>query len=224
MIDITGNRYGKLTVVSYSGKSKSGKPMWLCRCDCGNTTVKVGANLKRGDTRSCGCEHYKDRPIKSLTGVVFGRLLVETYAGNSSWGCRCVCGNRVNVKTYSLVSGRTKSCGCLQRESASKRATKHGGSADPLYHVLNSMHQRCENPNCYDFQWYGADGIVVCEEWSLKNYSVFKEWAISAGYRPGLTIDRIDPKGPYSPENCRWVTIQAQQSNKRNSRGRGNPV
>lgn len=77
------------------------------------------------------------------------------------------------------------------------------------------MHQRCENPLNYDFQWYGARGIDVCEDWALKNYPVFRDWAFQSGYAAGLTIDRIDPDKGYYPDNCRWVTTQAQQQNRR---------
>lgn len=77
------------------------------------------------------------------------------------------------------------------------------------------MWQRCTNPRDYDYTWYGARGIKVDPAWGLKNYPVFREWALMAGYEPGLTIDRIDPDGDYTAENCRWITIQEQQKNRR---------
>jgi hypothetical protein len=129
--------------------------------------------------------------------------------------CRCDCGKETTVLTHSLKKGLTRSCGCLRRETATKKATRHRGSTEPLYAVLNVMHQRCENPKSRDFKWYGAKGVTVCKEWALTNYPAFKEWALNNGYRPGLTIDRIDPTGDYSPSNCRWITIQEQQRNKR---------
>lgn len=162
--------------------------------------------------------NYDCVPVKDLTGKRFGRLTVLAYAGASQWRCRCDCGVEANVKTYSLNKGLTQSCGCLRREVMARKATKHNGANDPLYHVLKAMHQRCENPNNHDFKWYGAKGVAVCTEWSLTNYAAFKAWALSSGYKHGLTIDRIDPTGPYSPDNCRWITIQDQQRNRRNSR------
>ena len=164
--------------------------------------------------------NYRQVPAKNLTGERFGRLLVLDYAGASTWRCRCDCGAETTVKTDLLNSGKTRSCGCLRREVSAKRATKHNGAHDPLYHVLNVMHQRCENPNSKDFKWYGAMGVTICEEWALTNYPAFRDWALANGYQPGLTIDREDPFGNYNPNNCRWITIQEQQRNRRNSKTR----
>lgn len=91
---------------------------------------------------------------------------------------------------------------------------KHGGSKTPLYNVWKSMRQRCNNSKSHDYRWYGMDGVKICEEWD--NFANFKKWALGHGYKIGLTIDRVNSHGPYSPENCRWITIQEQQKNKRN--------
>ena len=91
---------------------------------------------------------------------------------------------------------------------------KHGGSKTPLYNVWKSMRQRCNNSKSHDYRWYGMDGVKICEEWD--NFANFKKWALEHGYKNGLTIDRVNSHGPYSPENCRWITIQEQQKNKRN--------
>lgn len=155
----------------------------------------------------------------NLTGKRFGRLTAvrqgRTAGGRSAWVCLCDCGKETTVYTNKLTSGATRSCGCLRREVAAKKATKHGEASAPLYHVLRAMHQRCENPKAHDYQWYGALGVTVCDEWKLTEYPIFKAWALANGYRPGLTIDRIDPSKGYSPDNCRWITIAEQQRNRR---------
>lgn len=60
IIDMTGNKYGRLTVLEYAGKKQSGKQYrttWLCECECGNKKIIAGAELRRGKTISCGCFH-----------------------------------------------------------------------------------------------------------------------------------------------------------------------
>lgn len=85
-----------------------------------------------------------------------------------------------------------------------------------LYCVWVAMRQRCDNPNNRDYKYYGAKGVKVCEEWY--DYLSFKDWATKSGYSDGLTIDRVNTYGDYSPDNCRWITIVEQQQNKSNSR------
>lgn len=151
-----------------------------------------------------------------LTGMKFGRLLVRCRAENPGkvrYVCQCACGNQVTVLADSLRRGVSQSCGCLRKEKMRNSHTKHGGTKEPLYYVLNMMHQRCENPKNKDYEYYGGRGITVCHEW--KDYVAFRSWALKTGYAPGLTIDRIDPDGNYCPTNCRWITIEEQQKNRR---------
>lgn len=89
----------------------------------------------------------------------------------------------------------------------------HGYAKHPLYAVWTMIKQRCENPQNKGYKWYGAKGIDVCEEWS-KSVVPFIEWAEANGYEPGLSIDRIDVHKGYYPENCRWITLQEQNSNR----------
>ena len=78
------------------------------------------------------------------------------------------------------------------------------------------MKRRCLNKNDARYKDYGGRGITVCKEWL--EFLTFYNWASSAGYADGLSIDRIDNNKGYSPENCRWVTMSYQALNKRTNR------
>lgn len=115
--DLTGQVFGKLTVVSFAG-SNGRKAMWSCKCECGNEKTVTGNNLTSGNTKSCGC--YEGKPIKDLSGKVFGKLTVVNFAGRDKWNipkwlCKGECGNEKTVTGRSLTSGNTKSCGCIAR-------------------------------------------------------------------------------------------------------------
>ncbi len=119
MIDRSGKRYGSLTAVEYVYSDNNGRACWQCVCDCGNEIVVSSPNLQTGNTKSCGCLSL----IKDRTGDRYGRLVAMRYThtgerGNACWECKCDCGNISIVSSGSLQD--TQSCGCLQREAASR--------------------------------------------------------------------------------------------------------
>ncbi len=165
--------------------------------------------------------------VKDITGQRFGLLTVKEFTGigehgGSYWLCKCDCGGTIITSSHSLIGGNTKSCGCLHIKQASelckRRNTSHGHSKEDLYFVWKTMRQRCNNPKQHDYKWYGAKGVKICPEWD--DYEKFREWALNHGYKKPLTIDRIDFDKGYSPDNCRFITIQEQQKNKSNTKRR----
>jgi hypothetical protein len=133
MIDLTGQRFGKLVVIQ-QGKyhiQKSGKKLitWKCKCDCGNVKEIEGSALRRGKSKSCGCSQndYRSKfgqlKRKDEIGNKYGRLTViketgERSAGSLVYECKCDCGNTTVVRATSLRDGSVRSCGCLQKEKA----------------------------------------------------------------------------------------------------------
>lgn len=168
------------------------------------------------------------KPYQNLTGSRFGRLLVlslvDTAAGANTptkWLCQCDCGEKIEVRAYNLKSGNTLSCGCLQKEKAAANKKTHGMTGSRLYVIWRHIIGRCTRPNDKAYKWYGGRGITVCDEWK-DNFQAFYDWAMANGYNPEAkqgecTLDRIENGGNYCPENCRWITIQEQQRNKRDN-------
>lgn len=91
------------------------------------------------------------------------------------------------------------------------------GKFRKIYYVWRAMVQRCCNPDNPSYKNYGGRGISVCADWKVSADN-FINWAISNGYKDGLSIDRINNDGNYCPENCRWITRKEQQSNTRRCR------
>lgn len=152
--------------------------------------------------------------VLDLSNMVFGKLTVLALKGvhrrNAYWECRCECGNLVDVKGESIRSGHTASCGCLQKEWASKPKT-HGLTKHPLFKTWALMLQRCNNPKSKDYGNYGGRGIGVCDEW----LNIHRFIADMGSKPPGKTLDRIDNNKGYDKDNCRWATYAEQCFNKR---------
>lgn len=155
---------------------------------------------------------------KNVIGQKFGRLLIiddsgERKGGYTMWNCRCDCGNTVKVKSGLLYKGATKSCGCYQKEIASRIHNKHKATHQRLLNIWYAMRQRCYRKKNDNYKWYGQRGIRVCKEWR-DNYQSFETWALKNGYDDSLCIDRIDNEKGYAPDNCRWITMMEQAHNR----------
>lgn len=156
--------------------------------------------------------------VKDLTECSFGRLTVLERAENSKqgqaqWRCRCSCGKEIIALGSNLRRGKTFSCGCYRDEKAKERLSSHKQSNTRLYRIYNNMKNRCYYSKNDNYKWYGARGIGVCKEWK-ESFQAFYAWAMSSGYADNLTLDRKDRDLDYSPDNCRWITIQRQQNNR----------
>lgn len=152
--------------------------------------------------------------IKDMTGEKINMLTVIDRAENSAsgkayWICKCDCGNITIVSSSNLRNGAVKSCGCLKHK---KRETHHL-SHTRIYRIWRSVIERCNGKNKFASKYYYEKGISVCDEWE-KDFLAFYKWALENGYGEELTIDRIDNKKGYNPDNCRWVSRKVQSNNR----------
>lgn len=98
-------------------RDQQGGTQWICKCDCGGECLAATHQLLCSYKKSCGCLSHP--PLKDFVGKRFGMLTVLEYAGKRDgmhrWRCLCDCGKESVVGQTLLQSGKTKSCGCLQR-------------------------------------------------------------------------------------------------------------
>lgn len=121
MIDMTGKKCGRLTVLERGKNNAQGKACWICQCECGKIITVEGVRLRNGSTKSCGC-YQRDRTSDAcridLTGKTIGNFTVLEYIKKpfedetrSKWKCRCnLCGRETYITTDNLR--KQYSCGC----------------------------------------------------------------------------------------------------------------
>jgi hypothetical protein len=161
--------------------------------------------------------------LKDLVGFDNGYFIVKGFVGykyystgksRRLWECICRCSNIVQLTTENIRKCIPRSCGCYKQRIVPRVnndnlivhgfAKRNNGKQHPLYVKWVSIRQRCFNDNNKSYKWYGAKGITVCDLW--KDFKMFFDWCLRNNWEKGLVIDRIDPLGNYSPDNCRFIT------------------
>ncbi len=253
-----GKKFGYLRVIKQLDSDKHGFAVFLCRCEfltekvikgslltvaCGKEIRVKGISLRKKPKgqeacRSCSTKIFRKAVFQDLSGRQFGRLHVidldkvkSNEKHTSYWRCKCECDAVRSIRQDALLSGKTKSCGCLHRELAGERGhakIKHGLTDQPIYSVYQNIIRRCYDPKCKAYSRYGGRSIKVCLPWR-EDICEFSNWAFVLGWKPGMTIDRKDNDGDYCPENCQIITRCEHALKTHSDRGtafllEGNPI
>lgn len=157
-----------------------------------------------------------DQELKLYPSAVIGKWTLNsrtsTYGQHSYWHCTCKCGSVKIVAERSLLSGRSKSCGCYRKTVTGGLFRKHGLTGTSEHTAWSAMRQRCHDPKSNSYANYGGRGITVCDRWRS-----FDKFLVDMGPKPSSnhSLDRIDVNGNYDPANCRWATALEQSKNRR---------
>ena len=196
--DLTGHRYGLLTVLSFHSKIREFRK-WNCRCDCGKECLKYGHQMRAGTVVSCGCEAKRRQSLAGqknavdLKGRRFGRLVVMDRSGSNkhqkvTWKCRCDCGEDKILVAGSLLSGNSASCGCIQKEmmhetkwnpdlsQEDRHINRNRGIAVPGVHLWRKdvfsrdgwVCQVCDDKSHNEIVAHHKDGWGICKERRLE--------------------------------------------------------
>jgi hypothetical protein len=227
LIDLTGQKFGRLTVTARDVGPSNRRTYWRCQCECGQVKTVEVSHLKSGDVKSCGClksEHAlaniangmsragvrnKVRQQQRLEAntVIGAWTLINEFEKDAQlwWKVRCVCGTEKSMRQSLLTyKNGSRSCGCQV-----PKHTTHGLSSSPEYRSYDHARGRCQNPNNDNYADYGDRGIEF-------RFGSFEEFYAELGPRPqGTSVDRIDVNGHYEPGNVRWATPKQQQNNRR---------
>lgn len=189
-----------------------------CKSDC-NQTAKADAGKPRLTLVPKGIilaaaklEEYD----QETEAMVKPKMICKTRKVKSYWKAlfECpYCGETFEASVSNVVSGRQRSCGCSKGKLTVQSRGTHGASKTRLYRIWAHIKERCDNPNCKEYKWYGGRGIT----YEFDSFEAFRDYALEHGYRDDLTCERIDVNGNYVPGNIAFIPLRLQARNTRSN-------
>lgn len=200
-----GDKFGKLTVIAPA----PGKPSYYkCQCTCGRYINARKDHLLNGNTVKCKWCPKKDYSGKTINGLQIIKPIERDKYYNWKYLIKCTCGKLFEANIGGIISGHTKSCGHLQE-------TQDGLSSDPRYRNWKAMLERVTDPKHKAYKHYDkliTEGPKVDPNWIKSPKGFFQE--LGPKPHPNWTVDRINNKKGYVPENIRWASKKTQQLNR----------
>lgn len=144
-------------------------------------------------------------------GEIHGDLIIIEidrkwkHGTNKIYKCKCTKCGKIGIYAWSDIK-KNPTCHHLNVKGYIYNPTFKWKN-ERLGQIFSSMKDRCYNPKCPSYRWYGNKNINIFDLW-MERPEEFEIWAFSNGYNDNLSIDRIDPNKDYCPENCRWITLK----------------
>jgi len=230
--NLVGQKFEKLTVISAASniepQNGNGRSFtaWNCQCECGNIIIIRTGTLTAKQQKSCGCITLQSGVVIK-SGQVFNRLTTISY-DSGYWNCQCECGNLTNSLTHHLISGNTKSCGCLKTETT-KQNQKLSLPSVTKYEPNITSARKLWRQYCYQDklcnlsfeQWFeiSQKECFYCGANQSNEYNVFSskkhasQFAKDNGDFLYNGLDRIDSSLPHTLDNvvsCCWTCNRAK--------------
>ena len=170
--ELTGKRFGHLTVTGPAGERENGYQVWNCRCDCGGEIRVNTKRLEHGMVTDCGCipkqNARRGNRAEDLAGQRFGHLTVlrrtENRNGRTCWLCRCDCGNEKAVTAHDLKLGKAKSCGCGLCSRGRNRTDLTGRRFGRLTALEPTVRRNRKGCVCWRCVCDCGNGVTVSED------------------------------------------------------------
>lgn len=199
-------KVGQWTLLS-EAKTSDRRKAWRCRCECGKERIVAERYLISGKSTSCGCSKRLLSKGDKIGDYEIIDIIQEDI--RVKYILKCKCGKIKQLRYDTLMGLKNKNCGCVPKIAKTKYLNNEPSTQEhfKLLECWFGIKERCYNTKSVAYKNYGARGISICNEW-LIDFTIFKQWALSNGFKIGLTIDRINNDGNYEPSNCAFVSMR----------------